>query len=99
MACPSIPVEGEEVIPESVDLHSTLPTQTAMKSSKFQYFNPRSSLEKKGLIPFRIVSGDNEFIDPYHTYILHCDENFRWSRKRNRQNKMGQEHTMLIQTF
>ena len=36
---PSIPVEGEEVIPESVDLHSTLPTQTAMKSSKFQYFN------------------------------------------------------------
>ena len=69
MAHPSIPVEGEEVIPESVDLHSTLPTQTAMKLSKFQYFNPRSSLEKKGLIPFRIVSGDDEFIDPYHTYI------------------------------
>ena len=68
-AHPSIPVEGEEVIPESVDLHSTLPTQTAMKLSKFQYFNPQSSLEKKGLIPFRIVSGDNEFIDPYHTYI------------------------------
>ena len=68
-ACPSIPVEGEEVIPESVDLHSTLPTQTAMKLSKFQYFNLRSSLEKKGLIPFRIVSGDDEFIDPYHTYI------------------------------
>ena len=68
MACPSIPVEGEEVIPESVDLHSTLPTQTAMKLSKFQYFNPQSSLEKKGLIPFRIVSGDNEFIDPYHKY-------------------------------
>ena len=39
-ACPSVPVEGEEVIPESVDLYSTLPTQTAMKSSKFQYFNP-----------------------------------------------------------
>ena len=69
MAHPSIPVEGEEVIPESVDLHSTLPTQTAMKLSKFQYFNPRSSLEKKGLIPFRIVSRDDEFIDPYHTYI------------------------------
>ena len=68
-AHPSGPVEGEEVIPESVDLHSTLPTQTAMKLSKFQYFNPQSSLEKKGLIPFRIVSGDDEFIDPYHTYI------------------------------
>ena len=22
-----------------------------------------------GLIPFRFVSRDNEFIDPYHTYI------------------------------
>ena len=28
---PSIPITGEEVIPEEIDLHSTLPTQTAIK--------------------------------------------------------------------
>ena len=36
---PSIPITGEEVIPEEIDLHSTLPTQTSIKGSKFQIIN------------------------------------------------------------
>ena len=30
----------------------------------------RNVIERKGLISFRIVSGDNQFIDPYNTYVL-----------------------------
>ena len=69
-ARPSIPITGEEVIPEEIDLHSTLPTQTAIKGGKFQIINVRNAIERKGLISFRIVSGDNQFIDPYNTYVL-----------------------------
>ena len=38
-AQPSIPITREEVIPEEIDLHSTLPTQTAIKGGKFQIIN------------------------------------------------------------
>ena len=38
-AQPPIPITGEEVIPEEIDLHSTLPTQTAIKGAKFQIIN------------------------------------------------------------
>ena len=38
-AQPSIPSTGEEVIPEEIDLHSKLPTQTAIKGAKFQLVN------------------------------------------------------------
>ena len=30
----------------------------------------QNAIERKGLISFRIMSGDNQFIDPYNTYIL-----------------------------
>ena len=69
-AQPSIPITGEEVIPEEIDLHSALPTQTAIKGGKFQIINVQNAIERKGLISFRIVSGDNQFIDPYNTYVL-----------------------------
>ena len=69
-AQPSIPITGEEVIPEEIDLHSTLPTQTAIKDSKFQIINMQNAIERKGLIFFRIMSGDKQFIDPYNTYVL-----------------------------
>ena len=67
---PSIPITGEEVIPEEIDLHSTLPTQTAIKGAKFQIVTVQNAIERKGIISFRIVSGDNQFIDPYNTYVL-----------------------------
>ena len=69
-ARPSIPITREEVILEEIDLHSTLPTQTAIKGGKFQIINVQNAIERKELISFRIVSGDNQFIDPYNTYVL-----------------------------
>ena len=30
----------------------------------------QNAIERKGLISFRIVSGDNQLIDPYNTYVL-----------------------------
>ena len=48
-AQPSIPITGEEVIPEEIDLHSTLPTQTAIKGAKFQIINVRKLLKEKDL--------------------------------------------------
>ena len=56
--------------PEEIDLHSTLPTQTAIKGGKFQIINVQNANERKGLISFRIMNGDNQFIDPYNTYVL-----------------------------
>lgn len=61
--------EGEEVIPEALDLHSTLPTQTAIRHSKYATYQPRSALEKRGKIPFRITTGSSQFLDVYNTYI------------------------------
>ena len=55
---PSEPISGEEVIPEEVDLHSTLPTQTAIKGAKFHLENVQNAIERKGIISFRIISGD-----------------------------------------
>ena len=48
-AQPSIPITGEEVIPEEIDLHSTLPTQTAIKGGKFQIINVQMLLKEKEL--------------------------------------------------
>ena len=67
-AQPSIPITGEEVIPEEIHLHSTL--QIAIKGAKFQIVNVQNAIERKGIISFRIVSGDNQFIDPFNTYVL-----------------------------
>ena len=66
----SIPITGEEVIPEEIDLHSTLPSQTVIKGGKFQIINVQNAIERKGLISSRILSGDNQFIDPHNTYVL-----------------------------
>ena len=38
-ARPYIPITGEELIPEEIDLHSILPTQTTIKGGKFQIIN------------------------------------------------------------
>ena len=51
-------------------MHSTLPTQTAIKGGKFQIMNVQNAIERKRLISFRIMSGDNQFIDPYNSYVL-----------------------------
>ena len=51
-------------------MHSTLPTLTAIKGAKFQIVNVQNAIERKVVISFRVMSGDNQFIDPYNTYVL-----------------------------
>ena len=51
-------------------MHSTLPTQTAIKGAKFQLVNVQNAIERKGVISFRVMSGDNQFIDPCNTYVM-----------------------------
>ena len=51
-------------------MHSTLPTQTAIKGAKFQLVNVQNAIERKGVISFRVMCGDNQFIDPHNTYVL-----------------------------
>ena len=51
-------------------MHSTLLTQTSIKGAKFQIVNVRNSIERKGIISFRIMKGDKQFIDSYNTYVL-----------------------------
>ena len=51
-------------------MHSTLPRQTAIKGAKFQLVNVQNAIERKGVISFRVMSGDNQFIDRYNTYVL-----------------------------
>ena len=46
------PLIGEEVIPESLRLHSTIPTQTAAKMAKYQKFQPKN-----------IFNGDQKYMD------------------------------------
>ena len=50
------PLIREEVIPESLRLHSTIPTQTAAKMAKYQKFQPRA-------ISFDIFNGDQKYMD------------------------------------
>ena len=35
---------GEEVIPESLRLHLTIPTQTAAKMARYQKFQPKNAV-------------------------------------------------------
>lgn len=58
-----------DLIPESLNLHSTLPTQVACEKSRIQIYHPKNPIEKDGPISFKVVSGDNDCIDPYNTYL------------------------------
>ena len=57
------PLIGEEVIPESLILHSTIPTQTAIKIAKYQKFQPKNAVSRTGAISFDIFNGDQKYMD------------------------------------
>ena len=54
------PLIGDEVIPESLRLHSTIPTQTAAKMAKYQKFQLNG---RTGAISFDIFTGDQKYMD------------------------------------
>lgn len=55
--------EGVEVIPEFLDLFSSIPTQVAVKSGKYKRIDPIASLDNSGAINFAIKCDDTEFFD------------------------------------
>ena len=63
------PLIGEEVLPESLHLHSTLPTQTVAKHSCYHCIQPKNAISRTGAISFEILVGDNKFIDVGSTML------------------------------
>jgi len=59
-----------EALPESLDLHSCLPTQVGVKSSRYQVVNPINSIQNAKTIEFQVQSAGDELIDPHHTYLF-----------------------------
>ena len=57
------PLIGDEVIPESLRLHSTIPTQTAARMAKYQKFQPKNAVSRMGAISFEIFTGDKKYMD------------------------------------
>ena len=58
------------MLPKSLQLHATIPTQTAAKFSKYQKIQPKNAVTRTGTIAFEISSGDNRFIDPSSAVLL-----------------------------
>ena len=63
---------GDEVIPESLRLHSTIPTQTAAKMAKYQKFQPKNAVSRTGAISFDIFTGDQKYMD-INSAFLHIE--------------------------
>ena len=57
------PLIGEEVLPESLHLHTTLLTQTVAKHLCYHCIQPKNAISRTGAISFEILVGDNKFID------------------------------------
>ena len=66
------PLIGEEVIPESLRLHSTIPTQTATKMVRYQKFQPKNAVSRTGAISLDIFNGDQKYMD-VSSAVLHIE--------------------------
>ena len=58
-----------EVLPDTLQVHDTLPTSTAIKGAHYEVIEPLQSIGCQGNITFDITTNDNTFLDPYRTYI------------------------------
>ena len=63
------PLIGEEVLPESLRLHATLPTQTVAKHSRYHCIQPKNAISRTGAISFEILAGNNKYIDVDSTML------------------------------
>ena len=60
---------GEELIPEEMDTHSTLPTQVAIRKASYRDYKPITSVDNTGSIHFVIQLDDCEYLDCQHTTL------------------------------
>lgn len=61
---------GEEVLPDNMNLHDTLPTQVGIYEATEELVEPTTALEAEGIISFTTNCGSNQFIDPYNCNLM-----------------------------
>lgn len=67
-----VEMEGDEAIPDTLDVYTPLPTQTAVKEYRDEFIEPTTTLHQTGNINFKFFASDEEMLDVYNTY-LHID--------------------------
>ena len=68
MAPPYI-TTSEEILPDALQEHETLPTSTAIKSTQYEIVEPLTNISHQGAITFLWHADKDTFIDPYCTFV------------------------------
>ena len=58
-----------EVLPDSLQVHQTLPTSTGIKGSQFEEVQPLQNIARQGSITFHITVDKDHFLDSYCTFM------------------------------
>ena len=58
-----------EVLPDSLQVHQTLPMSTGIKGSQFKEVQPLQNIGRQGSITFHIMVDKDHFLDPYCTFV------------------------------
>ena len=61
--------KSEEVLPDALQVHETLPTSTAIKSTQYEIVEPLTNISRQGAITFSWHADKDTFIDPYCTFV------------------------------
>ena len=58
-----------EVLPDSLQVHQTLPMSTVIKGSQFEKVQSLQNIGRQGSITFHITVDKDHFLDPYCTFM------------------------------
>ena len=58
-----------QVLPDSLQVHQTLPISTGIKGSQFKEVQPLQNIGRQGSITFHIMVDKDHFLDPYCTFM------------------------------
>ena len=58
-----------KVLPDSLQVHETLPMSNAIKGSQFEEMQPLQNIARQGSITFHITTDKDHFLDPYCTFV------------------------------
>ena len=58
-----------EVLPDSLQVHQTLPMSTGIKDSQFKEVQPLQNIGRQDSIIFHIMVDKDHFLDPYCTFM------------------------------
>ena len=60
---------SEEVLPDALQVHETLPTSTVIKSTQYEIVEPLTNISRQDAITFSWHADKDTFIDPYCTFV------------------------------